>query len=491
MAPLIFNPQRIYLTMKTLNHLEEKAEETSNENPISQEKVLNKKKKVKKAPVGKKAVDMEEMLRNSEFNVPKIGDLIKGNIVAVSNSAIYVDLGVLGTGIIMGREMKDGLGIVENLKEGDEIEATVVELEDDDGYVELSIREAAYEKAWKELKRKMEEKETVSTRILEANRGGLMVEVNGIYGFLPVSQLSHEHYPRVEDGDKNKILQILLKLVGKEIKVKVIDVDVEEEKLIVSEKATYEEKEKAVIGEFSVLDTVEGVVSGVVNFGAFVKFSPKGKSLEETSEEDLLEGLVHISELAWQLIEDPHEIIKTGERVRCKIIDIDGTRVSLSIRALIADPWTQIKDKYEVDKIIPGMVTKINPFGAFVQLDKDIHGLAHVSEIMGRFKVRSLNEVLEVGKKYNFKILSIEPESHRLGLSLLTKKEEEEFNKVQEDGKEKKKTESHKKGTKSSKGAKKSKSKGKDVKAEDSSTVDPPEESSKQKTPAKKSKVKK
>lgn len=417
--------------MKTPKNLEENIPEIKNNELSNKEKSVDKseievegeRKRVKKKSTGP-VVDMEEVLKRTEVNMPKVGDLISGTIAAVSNSAIYVDLDALGTGIIMGREMKDGLGIVENLKEGDPIEATVVELEDDDGYVELSIREAAYEKAWTELGRKMNDRESVGTRILEANRGGLMVEINGIYGFLPVSQLSHEHYPRVEDGDKNKILQLLLKLVGKEIKVKVIDVDAEEEKLIVSEKATYEEKERAVIGEFAVGDTVEGVVSGVVDFGAFVKFAPKERKLEGVEDKELLEGLVHISELAWQLIENPHEIVKTGERVQCKIIDIDGTRVSLSIRALKEDPWAKINDKYKADMIVLGEVTKINPFGAFVQLDRDIHGLAHVSEIMGKFKVRSLNDIMEVGKKYNFKILSIEPESHRLGLTLLNKEEE-------------------------------------------------------------------
>lgn len=425
------------------------------------EKTISEKNKEKRGK-SKVSIDMEELLKKSDVNIPKVGDLIKGEVAAVSNSAIYVDLGALGTGIIMGREMKDGLGIVENLKEGEEIEATVVELENDDGYVELSIREAAYEKAWSELERKMSEKESVNTRILEANRGGLMVEVNGIYGFLPVSQLSHEHYPRVEDGDKNKILQLLLKLVGKEIKVKIIDVDAEEEKLIVSEKATYEEKERAVIGEFAVGDTVEGVVSGVVDFGAFVKFAPKERKLEGIEEKELLEGLVHISELAWQLIENPHEIVKTGEKVQCKIIDIDGTRVSLSIRALKDDPWTKIGEKYKVDSIVPGEVTKINPFGAFVQLDKDIHGLAHVSEIMSKFKVKSMNDIMEVGRKYDFKILSIEPESHRLGLTLLNKEEEEAHKKggkVEEEKKEvapEEKTEDDKKKAKKKTATKKS-----------------------------------
>lgn len=361
---------------------------------------------------------METLLRQNDFVMPGAGDLIKGKVITITNNAVYIDLPILKTGIIMGREMKDGMGIIENLKEGDDIEATIVELENEEGYVELSIREAAYEKAWTELERKMKEKESVKTRILEANRGGLMVEVNGIYGFLPVSQLSHEHYPRVEDGDKNKILQLLLKLVNQEINVKVIDVDAEEEKLIVSEKATYEEKEKAIIESFAVGDVVEGIISGVVNFGAFVKFAPKNKKFDENADGELLEGLVHISELAWQLIEDPHSVVKTGEKVKCKIIDIDGTRVSLSLRALIADPWSKINEKYKVGDVIIGEVTKLNPFGAFVQLDNDIHGLAHVSEILSQVKAKNLADVLEMGKKYSFVILSIESENHRLGLTL-------------------------------------------------------------------------
>lgn len=423
--------------MKILNQLEEKLEQIQNESQISKEKKAGKRKQEKEN--FKNIVDMEDLLRKVDVKIPKVGELIKGNVITITNNAVYVDLGILGTGLIMGREMKDGLGIVENLKKDDEIEATVIELENDEGYVELSIREAAYEKAWSELKRKMEQKETVGTRILEANRGGLMVEINGIYGFLPVSQLSHEHYPRVEDGDKNKILQLLLKLVGKELNVKVIDVDPEDEKLIVSEKATQEEREKEIIQRFEVGDVVEGVVSGVVDFGAFVKFPPKGRKMEELEEKELLEGLVHISELAWQLIEDPHDIIKTGEKVRCKVIDIDGTRVSLSIRALKDDPWTQIYDKYNVGQVVQGEVTKINPFGAFVQLDDNIHGLAHVSEILSKIKARSLDEILSVNKTYNFKILSIEPDSHRLGLSLLTPEEEKayEAGELEQPGKEK------------------------------------------------------
>jgi len=445
--------------MKFLNNLEEKLEKIKDD--PTKTKTVGKRKKVKEQ---KKAeiLDMEQLLGKVNVKMPAVNDLIKGKVISITNSAIYVDLGILGTGLIMGREMKDGLGLVEKLKEGDELEATVTELENEDGYIELSVREAAYEKAWSELARKMEDGEIVGTRILEANRGGLMVEVNGIYGFLPVSQLGHENYPRVEDGDKNKILQLLLKLVGKELRVKVIDVDQEEEKLIVSEKATQEEKEKEVISKFKVGDAIEGIISGVVDFGAFVKFPPKGKKIEEMEEKELLEGLVHISELAWQLIEDPRNIIKTGEKVKCKIIDIDGTRVSLSIRALKKDPWTNIEVKYKVGSVVKGEVTKINPFGAFVQLDRDIHGLAHISEILSKTKVKNLEELLKVGKTYDFKILSIDPNNHRLGLSLAEEEDKKESSKKAE--KKVKGVKKDKKEVKPKKAAKKKEEKKKVVK---------------------------
>ncbi len=481
--------------MKILEKLEERLEEMQNSVAQTKDKVTGKHKRAKmESKIG--SVDMEQLIKRIEVPKISVGDLIKGKVIAADSSAIYVDLGARGTGVIMGREMKDGLGIVENLSEDDEIEATIVEVENDGGYVELSIREAAYEKAWKELKRKMTDKETVNTRILEANRGGLMIEINGIYGFLPVSQLGHENYPRVEDGDKNKILQLLLKLVNKELPVKIIDVDVEEEKLIVSEKATYEEKEKKVISQFKVGDTVSGIVSGVVNFGAFVKFSPKaGEAEVESDSKESLEGLVHISELAWQLIEDPHEIIKTGEKVECKIIEIDGTRVSLSIRALKNDPWQKITEKYTAGQIVEGQVTKLNPFGAFVQLDNDIHGLAHVSEILSKTKAKSLADILDVGGKYQFKILSIEPSSHRLGLTLSTAEDVEKEKKAKAES-EKQEAEA-KKADKKEKKESKDKDKDKDKKTKEATKAKKPVakkkaavKAKKEEKPAKEKKVK-
>jgi small subunit ribosomal protein S1 len=250
----------------------------------------------------------------------------------------------------------------------------------------------------------MESKEVVRTKILEANKGGLMVEINNVIGFLPVSQLSLEHYPRVEDGDKNKILSVLHSYVGQQFDVQIITADSAEEKLIVSEKAVFEKDVESRLGQLKIGQVVEGTITGVVDFGAFVKFGD-------------LEGLVHISELAWQRIENPKDIVKVGQRVTAKVISIDKGRVSLSIKQLQQDPWLEAVKKYQIGQKISGKIAKIMPFGVFVELDKDIQGLAHVMELSHE-AIKSPEDVLKIGEEKEFKIISLEPGEHRLGLSL-------------------------------------------------------------------------
>lgn len=360
---------------------------------------------------------METLLVENPIKIPDLGDVLEGEIIEITSNSLLLDLGFLGTGIVLGKEIKDGFALGK-LKKGDKVSATLIDLENEDGYMELSIREASYEKAWEDLEIKRDAMNAVMTKVLDANKGGLMVEINGITGFIPVSQLSSEHYPRVEDGDKNKILELLKKLVGKEMLVRILDVDRESEKLIVSERAASSEKEKEVISQLHVGDIVEGEVSGVVDFGAFVKFLPPLKAKSE-KESDKIEGLVHISELAWQLIDDPRSIIKTNDKVQAKIIGIDDTRISLSMKALANDPWNKIADKYKVGDIVKGKIDKINPFGAFVYLDKDIHGLAHVSEFQEVYPGKKMNEILGAGETHDWKILSIEPKEHRMGLIIV------------------------------------------------------------------------
>jgi small subunit ribosomal protein S1 len=333
----------------------------------------------------------------------------------VASSYALIDLGPMGTGIVLGKEMRDGLGPEGKLKVGTTVTATLMNYENEDGYIELSIREASYEKSWEDIEHKLTNREVIGTKVMEANKGGLMVEINGIVGFLPVSQLASEHYPRVEDGDKNKILDLLKKLIGQEIQVRILDADRESEKLIVSEKAAQSEKERELINLLKVGDIVTGEVSGVVDFGAFVKFAPPVRE-DGKKPSEKLEGLVHISELAWQLIDDPREMIKTGDAVEAKIIGIEETRISLSMKALKKDPWDEVLEKYKIGDVVSGKVDKINHFGAFVYLDKDIHGLAHVSEFQDVYPGKKIEEVFKEGETYSWNILSIEPKSHRMGL---------------------------------------------------------------------------
>ncbi|RLC35083.1 MAG: 30S ribosomal protein S1 [Candidatus Nealsonbacteria bacterium] len=347
-----------------------------------------------------------EIKNNDLPKPPKVGEIVEGKIIGTGKSTIYVDLGNKGTGIIYGREFYTAKNELKNLKVGDKVFAKIVDLETDDGYIELSLTEAGKELSWEKLNEKKEKDAIINVKILGANKGGLITEVEGLQGFLPVSQLAPEHYPRVEGADKTKILNRLQKLVGKELEVKILDLNPKKEILIFSERATEIKKIKEILKKYKVGDIVEGEITGIVDFGAFVKF---GK--EE------LEGLIHISELDWQLIEDPADIVQVGDKIKAKIIEIteDG-RVSLSLKALKKDPWENLKEKYKKEDTVEGKVTKFNPFGAFVEIEPKIQGLAHISEFGTRSK---MEEKLKIGETYKFKILQIEPKEHKMTLTLI------------------------------------------------------------------------
>jgi len=349
---------------------------------------------------------MEQLLQDQSIpHLPKVGDIVQGAILSVSKNEVVMDIDGITTGVIRGRELFDESGVSTHIKTGDLAQATVLELENENGQMELSFRSAGHQQAWEELIRLRNSGEVVDVEIVDANRGGLLVRVGRVDGFLPVSQLSAEHYPRVEGGDKNRILELLQKFVGQLVRVKVIDVNEIDGKLIVSEKAAWAKEHAEIVAGYKVSDVIDGMVTGVVDFGAFVEFG------------DHLEGLIHISEMAWQRVENPRDIVKVGDKIQAVIIGIDGTKISLSIKRLKDDPWKTAVERYTVGQIVKGKVLKINPFGAFVELDEEIHGLAHISELSTK-QIHSANEIVKEGDTREFKIISIEPESHRLGLSV-------------------------------------------------------------------------
>ena len=350
---------------------------------------------------------MQELLAQEGvvISVPKVGDVLEAKVLSVGKNEVFVDIEGIGLGVVRGRELYDDSVRASTLKVGDQVIASVIEPENKDGNIELSFRAAGQERVWQTLADRMKAREVIKTKILEANKGGLMVEVNGVIGFLPVSQLSSEHYPRVEEGDKNKILGVLKSYVGKIFDVQIITADPQDEKLIVSEKAVSEEELRNKIGKLALNQVVEGEVSGIVDFGIFLKFG------------EGLEGLVHISELAWTRIDHPKDLYKVGQKVQAQVISIDRDRISLSIKRLQPDPWAESIKKYQVGQKVMGKVTKVMPFGAFVELDPDIYGLVHSVELSNE-EVKDPADIVQIGDEKEFKIISIEPQEHRLGLSL-------------------------------------------------------------------------
>ncbi|MFZ6015302.1 MAG: 30S ribosomal protein S1 [Patescibacteria group bacterium] len=354
--------------------------------------------------------ELKKLLEDKAYiNYPAIGDVIHGTVISVGRNEVRIDIGGLAMGLIRGPEM-DPHAL---LTVGEEIDATVIDLDNEFGELELSLKGAGRKKTWEKIKELFTSGAVTNVKILEANKGGLIVRLEGISGFLPVSQLSPEHYPRVQGGEKTKILEKLKEIVGTDLEVKVIDANEDEGKFVVSEKAVWETRQESVISKHKVGDVVEGNVTAVTDFGAFVKFDAN------------LEGLVHISEIAWQRIDDPRDVLKVGDRVRAEILNIEGSKIFLSMKKLMDDPWKDVVNKYKVGQWVTGRVLKINPFGLFVELDPDIHGLAHISELAEK-PVKDVNEVARIGDEFSFRIVSIDPENHRLGLSLKKEKKEDE-----------------------------------------------------------------
>ncbi|MBI2013434.1 MAG: S1 RNA-binding domain-containing protein [Candidatus Colwellbacteria bacterium] len=356
-----------------------------------------------------------QILKGDALSMPllKHGDLTDVRLLEKTSKGVFFEIPKVGTGVLYGAELANAREILKKMKVGDSATAKVVLAENKDGLVELSLAEAGAQKVWAELKELKEKDEPIKVKIINANAGGLIADISGLSAFLPSSQLSNENYPSGLDmqagEDRTKLAEELKKFIGQEFTVKVLNINPRSGKLIISEREVVSQNVKELVEKYNAGDVVSGIVSGVTNFGAFIKFADQPE----------IEGLIHISELGHRLIENPKEIVAIGDMVRAKIIDIKDGKVSLSLKALQVDPWAKAAEKFKEGGSIKGTVYKLNPFGAIIMLGGDITGLIHVSEFGS---TEELKKNLTVGKEYNFLIDSVKPENKRIILKLASEK---------------------------------------------------------------------
>lgn len=346
------------------------------------------------------SITMDELLKEEAAQQLTPSEVVEGKVLSVRKHEVWIDLGARGVGLVPRRE----IGLARNLNVGDEITASVVDPELDEGFALLSLRKAAKDRGWDEVVRIFEAGETIEIAAYDANRGGLLVELEGIRGFLPVSQLSAEHYPRVAGADKDEILQRLNSLINTPIKVRILDANRKENKLIFSEKEAIRENMKERFEQLKVGDVVTGTVTGVVDFGAFVNV-------------DGIEGLVHISEISWERVNNPADYVKVGEKIEAKIIAIDKDRLSLSIKQLQEDPWLKEIEQFKKGDNVEGTVTRITPFGAFIQISPAVEALVHVTEL-GEGESADPEKVFKLSERKHFVVLDIDKENRKISLGL-------------------------------------------------------------------------
>ena len=327
------------------------------------------------------------------------GDIVEGTVVKVDRDEVLLDIGYKTEGVIPSRELsiKHDVDPHEVVKVGDHVEALVLQKEDKEGRLILSKKRAQYERAWGTIEKIKEEDGIVTGTVIEVVKGGLILDI-GLRGFLPASLVEMR---RVRD---------LQPYVGRELEAKIIELDKNRNNVVLSRRAWLEQTQSEVRQTF--LNTLQkgqvrkGVVSSIVNFGAFVDLGG-------------VDGLVHVSELSWKHIDHPSEVVEVGQEVTVEVLDVDmeRERVSLSLKATQEDPWQQFARTHQIGQVVPGRVTKLVPFGAFVRVEEGIEGLVHISELAERH-VEIPEQVVQVGDEIFVKIIDIDLERRRISLSL-------------------------------------------------------------------------
>ncbi len=337
---------------------------------------------------------------------PKEGMVVEVTLIKKLSRKAYFDMGRFGTGIVYGAEMMNAKEAIRKLNPHDKLNAKIVTLDGEAGHIELSLSEAGRQKLFQQAKELSESGEVVKAKVAGANAGGLMVLVSEeIKAFLPVSQLSLEHYPKVPDGDRLKIAEELKKFVGEELSVKIIDVNTRTNKIIVSEREVLSANMKDLLAAYAVGQVVDCIVSGVADFGVFVRFTDNPQ----------IEGMIHISELDYKLIDNPKELVKVNDQLKAKIVDIKEGRVFLSLKALKEDPWAKLSESVKAGGTVQGRVYKLNPFGAVIALAGDLQGMVHISEFGGQDEMK---KALVVGQEYPFIVDAVKSEEKRIILKV-------------------------------------------------------------------------
>lgn len=327
---------------------------------------------------------METLLKDKGIEIKQFttGDMVEGVVVSVSHGEVLLDVGAKSEGIVTGEELGDKDGY-KNLEPGHTVLATVIQAENDQGYIVLSLKKAEKERKWRDLEEAFEKEYPLDVTVIEYNKGGLLVDCFGLRGFVPLSHLDRVHFS--EDiaqygaGNESELKESLKILAGKQLKVKVIELDQEKNRLVMSEKdalSTYsEEVKEEKLAKVKIGDTLTGIVTGVMPFGIFVDFNG-------------IEGLVHISEIAWEKVNHPSDYYSVGSSIEVKVlgVDDDSKKLALSVKQLTSNPWDTVEEKYPSGTVVEGKVSKVVPFGAFVNLEKGLDGLIHISEAKGPLK---------------------------------------------------------------------------------------------------------
>ena len=353
---------------------------------------------------------MESLLETESLSVdmPQAGEIRTGTIASIGPSQILVSIGAKSEGVIAGREIEQlSPEEREALKVGAEVPVYVINPEDANGNVVLSFRRAQEQMSWENVEKMLGEDRVYESKIIGFNKGGLIVSVGGLRGFVPASQVSSMRRSQ-STGDTPE--QRWQKMIGEPISVRIIEVDRERRRLILSERAAGSESRQSikerVIDELEVGKTYTGRVTSLANFGAFVNINGA-------------DGLVHLSELSWDRVQHPSEVLEVGQEVKVKVINVDREkkRIGLSLRALADDPWKSRVEKFSVGQLVEGAITRLTKFGAFARLEGDIEGLIHISE-MAEHRIEHPKEVLKEGEVRTLRVIRIEAEQHRIGLSL-------------------------------------------------------------------------